>query len=517
MGLFDNPVVNHLSDTVSNAAVKTAAQANGVAAKTASEIQGAITSTKTQLDDLTGGRSYTELATIGANRLIDTTVSAISGRVDSAIQNVGNRIQSSVRSIANTISGILGRLKNFLFGGSSNNLVNIDGSIMGLSSSYQSVRTILNNSGFTETKEGYGIFYLHTNSSYPTRNGGSFQFPKYNWEINPKTGGLYDMFRRIQYNLDIPSYYSKSKVNEFLHVNFNRYRKEFPDMYLKNTMSVIIFTRPDLNLFDGGSVNSLVAGDPRSNVIIANHKTLAKLLTADGNNQSHKFNPLLSNLAQNLEINDDSVDVLETAETYTGYKTQYSKHNIKSITSGTFSIKYKETSELSVTNMHQLWVDYQSNVYRGIFEPKREYIYNKELDYACDVYYFLLDQDGETIKFWSKYYGVFPHNVPKSAFSFDFGSPVSFPELSINYSYIYKEDLSPVALMEFNENAGVSRSGFASHVKNYETSFGHSGKTWVGTPFIYSYNYNGGLQTCQGFKLGWMPSSNDAFSSFSQY
>ena len=517
MGLFDSPIVKQIESTVSAAAVKTNAQLNGVIAKTSSELNGAVTSTKTQLDDLKGGRSYQELVSIGANKLINDTVNSISNRVESTIDNVGNKIQSSIRTVANTISGIIGRLKNYLFGSPNNDLVNIDGSIMGISSSYQSVNNILNNSGYRETKEGYGIFYLHTNSTYPTRINYSSQFPKYDWEIHPKAGGLYDMFRRIQYNLDIPSYYSKSKVNEFLHINFNRYRKEFPDMYLKNTMSVIVFTRPDLNLFNGGTINSLVAGDPRSNVIISNHKALAQLLTADGNNQSHKFNPLLSNLAQNLEINDDSVDVLETAETYTGYKTQYSKHNIKSITSGTFSIKYKETSELSVTNMHQLWVDYQSNVYRGIFEPKREYVYNKELDYACDVYYFLLDQDGETIKFWSKYYGVFPHNVPKSAFSFDFGSPVSFPELSVNYSYIYKEDLSPVALMEFNENAGVSSSGSSTHVKNYETEFGHSGKTWVGTPFVYSYNYNDGLQTCQGFKLGWLPSRDDDYAAFDQY
>ena len=156
--------------------------------------------------------------------------------------------------------------------------------------------------------------------------------------------------------------------------------------------------------------------------------------------------------------------------------------------------------------MHQLWVDYQSNVYKGIFEPKREYIYNKELDYACDVYYFLLDQDGETIKFWTKYYGVFPNNVPKSAYSFDAGSQVQFPELNVTYSYIYKEDLSPVSLVEFNENASVSAGSNQQYVKNYDTDTATSGSTWVGKPFIYSYEYNNGLEYVQGFKLGWKKS-----------
>lgn len=389
--------------------------------------------------------------------------------------------------------------------GTSNNLESINGKLV-------------NNQRVTDNSldDSYGLFYLHTNASYPTKiatktvNGKSF--PVYSWEMNHKTaaGGsqsLVDMYEIICKNLELQSSLTKTEVNKNIHLHFNRFRKEYPDMYLKNTMGVIIFTRPDLNLFNSDltTMNSYVASDPRCNLIIHNNKTASKLLTAHGTgSEGHKFNPLLSNLAQSLEISDDSVDLLELGETFTGYKMQYSKHNIKSITAGTFSIKYKETFDLAVTNTHQLWVDYQSNVYRGLFTPKREYIYNKELDYACDVYYFLLDQDGETIKFWSKYYGVFPNNVPKSVYSFDFGSPVSFPELSVTYSYIYKEDLSPVALIEFNENAGVINGTNTQYVRSYESKYGHSGHSWVGTPFVYSFTYSNGMEHgVQGFKLGW--------------
>ena len=144
MGLFDSPIVKQIESTVSAAAVKTNAQLNGVIAKTSSELNGAVTSTKTQLDDLKGGRSYQELVSMGANKLINDTVNSISNRVESTIDNVGNKIQSSIRTVANTISGIIGRLKNYLFGSPNNDLVNIDGSIMGISSSYQSVNNILN-------------------------------------------------------------------------------------------------------------------------------------------------------------------------------------------------------------------------------------------------------------------------------------------------------------------------------------------------------------------------------------
>ena len=300
----------------------------------------------------------------------------------------------------------------------------------------------------------YGAFYLYSSENFPKVKSVNDIQNVANWSMIHSQNAenhdsLLSMFNKIQKNMDIPSFYTREQLNWNVHVNFNRFKKEFPDTYLRNTIGVVIFTRPDLNLYDSSlNKNAMIASDPRSNHIINKNAMVARLLTNQcTGKESHKFNPLLSNLAQSLDVVDDSIDTLDTGETFTGYKMQYAKHNIKSITSGSISIKYRETYDLSITDTHQLWVDYMSNVYRGIFEPKREYVWKKELDYACDVYYFLLDQDGETIKFWTKYYGVFPNNVPKSAYSYDFGSSINLPELSVNYSYIYKEDLSPVALM----------------------------------------------------------------------
>ena len=360
-------------------------------------------------------------------------------------------------------------------------------------------------------KDTWGQYYLHTSTSYPKKVDEESSIPKYDWYMDHRltygfSKSLFDMYTAVQKNFNLPSYYTREAVNKNIHVNFNRFRLEYPDIYMSNSTSVIIFTRPDLNLFDrGGNRVPNVANDPRTNLILSNHRRLGELLTERcTGRESHKFNPLLSNLAQSLEVSDDNVQLLTTGETYVGYKMQYSKHNIESLTSGTLNIKFKETYDLAITRMHQLWVDYESNVYRGIFVPRDEYIWRKVLDYACDVYYFLLDRDNETIRFWSKYYGVFPQNVPKSTFGWDAGSTVSLPEVSVTYSYIYKEDLSPVALLEFNKNAGVSPGTKPIRINNYNAKEGLNGTTWVGAPFIYSYNYNDGIYSDnQGFKLGW--------------
>lgn len=318
-----------------------------------------------------------------------------------------------------------------------------------------------------------------------------------------------DALDTICKNLNVPNAYTAKELNKNYHLNFNRFKIGFPDIYMKNTIPVIFFTRPDLNLFTSGGligdipvVNSQIAKDPRIHSILLKDIKIGQLLTQGcAELKDHNFNPLLSNLAESLEIQDDSVDLLETGETFTGYKMQYSKHNIKSITSGTLNIKFKETFDMAILNTHQIWVDYQSNVFRGIFAPKQTHIYNRELDYACNIYYFLLDQDFETIRFWSKYYGVFPNNVPKSTFSYDFGSQVQFPELTVTYSYIYKEDLSPSALVEFNQD---SNNKSYDYLVNYEPTVDHGGRTWVGVPFVESYTYDNGVNTnAEGFKLRW--------------
>ena len=349
--------------------------------------------------------------------------------------------------------------------------------------------------------EDFGTFVLYNNGIYP-KKGDGFEDYKTNYD------SMNDAIQTIRENLNISSAYTRNDINKNVHVNFNRYRIEYPDLYLKNTIPVIFFTRPDINLFDSsGNMNSFIANDPRTHNTLLRNKLVGQLLTSAGESVGgvskmvHDFNPLLSNLAQNLEIVDDSVDTLDTGETFTGYKMQYAKHNVKSITSGTLSIKFKETFDLAITDTLQTWVDYESNVYKGLFEPKREYVWKKELDYACAIYYFLLDQDGETIRFWTKYYGVFPVNVPKSAFGFDMGSQVKFPELNVSFIYIHREDLNPMTMVEFNNNAGGDSLGY-KYLTNYERELGHSGKTWVGVPFVSSYRYNNGVMSnAYGYKL----------------
>ncbi len=328
-------------------------------------------------------------------------------------------------------------------------------------------------------------------SSYPLQKGknrsGEYQ---YDWSLN--TAEIDAQVDIIRKNLNIPSLYNVQQVNRLMHTQFNRYKIAYPDFERNALIPYVFMTRPDLNLYatDGKTVLDQFYAVPSLQYLIEAYPMTARTLTLDFDN-THDFNPLLCNRIASLDVQDDVLEVGETGETFTGYKSQYAKHNIKGKTAGSFTIKFPETFNMSMTILHQIWCTYMSCVYRGLLEPKGKYIGGKILDYAVDIYYFLCDRDN-IIRFWTKYYGCFPSNVNKSMLSFDAGPLITFPESSINYNYITKdEDMSPETISEFNNNSHITQK-VQPFAKEYDRVFGQYGPTWCGAPFITELMYDEG-------------------------
>lgn len=293
---------------------------------------------------------------------------------------------------------------------------------------------------------------------------------------------------RVRKNLNITN---GSGYNSVINAYFNvadRYKVPFTEHQLSKTFSHIYFTRPDLNIMTGDNLSLPVKNDPLLYFLWKNNKNILKTLTGHFS-ASHDFNLFLSSRAESFEVSDEFIKTVEHGETFTGYKVQYGTSNIESRTAGTFSIAYTEDNEYTVYKLHKAWVDYIAGVYRGQYTPKSDYRYKKVLDYACSVYYFVCAEDGETILFWTKYFGVFPTNIPSSASSWAKGNMLKTPEYSINYAYAFKEDFTPLTLAEFNINSKAS--GTIKYRRTYEELLGTTGKTFTGIPFVETYNANG--------------------------
>lgn len=167
---------------------------------------------------------------------------------------------------------------------------------------------------------------------------------------------------------------------------------------------------------------------------------------------------LITNLCQNFEAQDLTTEVTTANDTFKGFKLSLPSSHSESLVGGTFSINFNETRNMDVTVFHKIWVDYIEGIRRGVLVPSTDSIrsFNKSnvknngyIDYMNSAYYFLLDADGKTIKYYAKYTGVFPTSVPYSSFNWEIGSS-NLKKVTINYQYNYKEDMNPEILREFN-------------------------------------------------------------------
>lgn len=299
----------------------------------------------------------------------------------------------------------------------------------------------------------------------------------YDYEIN--TNFLQTSIKKIKENLNIPSAYTRDELNVLMNQSFNRYNITYPDYMPYGLSGVVFFTRPDIWVTDeSGAYLDQVENDPQLYYISRTNSMVLKQLTL-GYSGNHHFIPLLCNTCKSMDVSDETVETVDIGETFSGYKLQYARHSIRSLVSGTFNCKFQESYDLAVTHMMQGWCSYESAVYLGTMLPKTEYIGDKILDYACDAYYFLIDRTN-CIKFFSKYYGVFPINVNKSVYSFDDGSPIHFPEQNITFAFFHKQDLDPRIIVDFNKHSNLPFVYRTDH----EDALGHGGSTWSGPPFI---------------------------------
>lgn len=284
-------------------------------------------------------------------------------------------------------------------------------------------------------------------------------------------------------------------------VSYNRFKLPFTTNALSRTTSHVFFTRPNCNFFNGDTLTTTANVHPTiSSVYMRNPFLLTGLThnTPGALKQFGNFNLLLSNAATSFQLTDEYIDTGESAETLDGHKIPYGKLNTKSKASGSFTVTFDDDRNLSIYQQLKVWVDYISAVYIGEVEPTYSSVINRELDYPANVYYILTAEDGYTILFWSKYYGVFPKTIPSSQYSWNKGNSLNMPSLNVEFQYAFKEDYILSTIEEFNTDSFYGMTNMLSSVPYepiYDEKLGMLKNTWVGLPFIDVKRPSGGNNT----------------------
>lgn len=348
----------------------------------------------------------------------------------------------------------------------------------------------------------------------------NFNFPAIKEEPNKANGNMYKYDYYMDYSKDTIGKYGisndftdmrqsvnidimdRNKVYQYYTKYYNKYKLKNPNDQLTKSFPHVFIMRPDCNIFPDkpGELNQQLA--ILSEFYYANKHCPEMLnqLTQTNSGYNHDFMLYLSNKAESMQINDEYIGQDTYGPGLTGYKIPYGKDNVGSRTSAEFSINYIDDRDLHIYNLHKLWIDYISYQYRGIVSPKTDYIWYKIIDYATCLYYFLCAEDGETIIFWSKYWGVFPTQTSSSKYSFSLnGGPITTPEIEIQYKYAWKEDFNPLSIVEFNthyNHAAYSKSVTSeseldfNYINHYQDTKLGTGYTWSGIPFVETFRGN---------------------------
>lgn len=219
----------------------------------------------------------------------------------------------------------------------------------------------------------------------------------------------------------------------------------------------IFFTKPDLNIYPRDSISGVpsdglapyLQSQPYWLDLENKHRSVIRMLQDSLDSRGDHFNHLLENtVSSNLDIPGLSSDMIDTPNNMYGTNYQYRGSSEASNDNFDFSLSFTDTKELSVYHFFRAYEDYQTIKHHGHLPPWDMYMNNKVLYDQFSIYKFLVDEDGETIIYWCKLWGVKPKSLPRDTFtSSDFNDGITY---SVDFNAAFFNDMDPSILTSFN-------------------------------------------------------------------
>lgn len=328
---------------------------------------------------------------------------------------------------------------------------------------------------------------------------------EYNEKVNEEMTSWSAKQRReiIHKTLNIPGYETnKSELLKNFYTLFDRYYSVYPDLELTNLYHYVFMTRPDLNIVgsDGKLLSSAVVENPiYESVYLSNKEVILSL--SSHMSDTHDFIPVMTSRVESLQLPDYSLRTYSLQQPYTNYTMPYSSHAIASTTGGSFSLTLRETADLSLHKLFQVWTTYINDINIGKLAPTATHIHENIADYMVSVYDIICAPDGKTILFWVKYVGCLPSLVENSSLSFNLRGAVD-NTFAVPFEYFLAETMNYHSLADFNINAGIKTN--EDYLKML-TTYTYDVKRGLSE---YEYGSSYGLYSKPGILL---PSNNNPF------
>lgn len=338
--------------------------------------------------------------------------------------------------------------------------------------------------------------------------------------------------------------YSSDDINENKYKKYSRFGRVLdPHNKLNDTREYLFFVKPDLHICynehatniygkldksesfsdNGLTLNPQLQDNPYFVWLISKRPEVAKQLQYSLDKADPFCNLLSFTVNNSLDLPSVDSSTLDTPNTIFGSNIEYLKDSETSDENRDFSLEFVDSKKLEVYHFFKAYSEYHKVRKSGLVTPPDPVYYQyKMLHNIMGVFKFLVDEDMETIRYYAYYWGVFPTNVPREAFSDpSFYNGLSF---SINFKSAFIEDNDPRILLHFNDlmtkRIGavdltkkdwmpIVKQNFVKGVSNYEPSLDvlrQDNVTSGGTALINGELARGAYVDMRGggeFKLRW--------------
>lgn len=260
------------------------------------------------------------------------------------------------------------------------------------------------------------------------------------------------------------SIYNRSDIQWYS--KFNRFGALDPFNAMSGSREYIFFTKPDLHLVEPGTniLNAELANQPYFKELINRYPdVISQLQNSNGIGDKGPFMALLSNAVKNsLEIPTITATTIDTPATIYGTAYNYRGWGYSSDEKVEFSLEFEDSKYLEIYNLLKAYEEYGRLKHIGLVTPPNidgapdvggvnfnYYVRNKILHDQFSVYKFIVEDDGETLIYYSKLWGVFFKNVPRDAFS-DMKVEGGL-RYAVDFEAAFIDDMNPTILADFNQ------------------------------------------------------------------
>ena len=235
---------------------------------------------------------------------------------------------------------------------------------------------------------------------------------------------------------------------------FNRFGALDPYTTLNTCKEYVFITKPDLHLFqykNSSILNSELSGIPFFKESFRRyHQVYKQLQMSYSGNPSPFINLITNNLNNSMDLSTISSDTIDSGATYQGFAMKYREDSFESDFNHSFSLEIKDTRYLECYMLFKILDMYERVKKDGdVTPPDDDYIIKRILHDQCAIYKFIVDEDGESIIYYAKGWGVFPKNVPRDIFgNLSENNGIT---LSIDFNCTLLRDMDPMILDDFNK------------------------------------------------------------------